>query len=125
MSDIEMPKAPGYFISKWREEGPVDLETLTAWRDEMNWTTWLPLAEAALYLDAAELLALIQPELSPAQDATLNLVRRRMLGDTRLEQAINEALEVSRAKETRDLALEGRLRMEPVSYTHLTLPTKA
>ena len=112
MSDIEMPKAPGYFISKWREEGPVDLETLTAWRDEMNWKTWLPLAEAALFLDAAELLAVIQPELSPAQDATLNLVRRRMLGDTRLEQAINEALEISRAKETRDLALEGRLRME-------------
>ena len=27
MSDINMPKAPGYFISKWREEGPVDIET--------------------------------------------------------------------------------------------------
>ena len=112
MSDIEMPTAPGYFISKWREEGPVELETLTEWRNEMHWDKWLPLAEAALFLDAAELLAVIQPELSPAEDATLNLVRRRMLGDQRLESAINEALEISRAKETRDLALEGRLRME-------------
>lgn len=112
MSEINMPTAPGYFISKWREEGPVDLDTLTQWRNEMNWSEWLPLAEAALYLDAAELLALIQPELSAAEDATLNLVRRRMLGDHRLEAAINEALEMSRAKDTRNLALEGRLRME-------------
>ena len=112
MSDINMPTAPGYFISKWREEGPVDIETLSEWRNEMNWTKWLPLAEAALFLDAAELLAVIQPELKPAENATLNLVRRRMLGDTRLETAIEEALAISRAKETRDLALEGRLRME-------------
>lgn len=112
MSDINMPIAPGYFISKWREEGPVDIETLTEWRNDMNWTTWLPLAEAAMFLDAAELLALIQTELKPAEEATLNLVRRRMLGDTRLETAIEEALTISRAKETRDLALEGRLRME-------------
>ncbi|MDE0857852.1 MAG: hypothetical protein OSA38_04715 [Candidatus Poseidoniaceae archaeon] len=112
MSEINMPTAPGYFISKWREEGPVTIETLTLWREEMNWTTWLPLAEAALFLDAAELLALIQTVLSPAEEATLNLVRRRMLGDHRLETAINEALEIARAKDTRDLALEGRLRME-------------
>jgi hypothetical protein len=112
MSEIDMPTAPGYFISKWREEGPVDLETLTEWRNEMNWSKWLPLAEAALFLDAVELLAIIQPELSPAENATLGLVRRRMLGDHRLETAIEEALEISRNKDTRDLALEGRLRME-------------
>ena len=100
MSEINMPTAPGYFISKWREEGPVDIETLSDWRDEMNWKTWLPLAEAALFLDAAELLAVIQPELKPAEEATLNLVRRRMLGDNRLETAIEEALSISRAKET-------------------------
>ena len=55
---------------------------------------------------------MIQPELKPAENATLNLVRRRMLGDPRLGTAIEEALAISRAKETRDLALEGRLRME-------------
>ena len=35
-----------------------------------------------------------------------------MLGDTRLEEAIDQALEICRTPETRDLALEGRLRME-------------
>ena len=68
--------------------------------------------EAALYLDAAELVELIMPELTPAQRATFDLVRRRMLGDTRLEEAIEHALTVCRTPDTRDLALEGRLRME-------------
>ena len=112
MSEIELPKAPGYFISRWREQGPVDITTLTTWRDEMNWDTWLPLAEAALFLDAAELLALLETVLSPAEQATLSLVRRRMLGDTRLQQSIEQALDISRHPDTRDLALEGRLRME-------------
>ena len=112
MSEIELPKAPGYFISKWREQGPVDIDMLTMWRDEMNWTTWLPLAEAAMFLDAAELLALIETVLSPAETATLSLVRRRMLGDTRLQPTIEAALDVARHPDTRDLALEGRLRME-------------
>jgi hypothetical protein len=112
MSEIELPKAPGYFISRWREQGPVDMTTLTTWRDEMNWDTWLPLAEAALFLDAAELLALLETVLSPAEQATLSLVRRRMLGDTRLQQSIERALDIARHPDTRDLALEGRLRME-------------
>lgn len=112
MSEIELPTAPGYFISRWREQGPVDIATLTVWREEMNWNTWLPLAEAALFLDAAELLELLETVLSPAEKATLSLVRRRMLGDTRLQNVIEEALNVARHPDTRDLALEGRLRME-------------
>lgn len=112
MSEIEVPNAPGYFISRWRELGPVDIATLEEWRKEMNWDTWLPLAEAALFLDAAELLALIDTVLTPAEKATLSLVRRRMLGDSRLQQAIEEALDIARSPESRDLALEGRLRME-------------
>jgi hypothetical protein len=35
-----------------------------------------------------------------------------MLGDTRLQQSIEQALDISRHPDTRDLALEGRLRME-------------
>ena len=112
MSEIDVPNAPGYFISRWREQGPVDIDTLEQWRAELNWNTWLPLAEAALFLDAAELLALIESVLTPAQKATLSLVRRRMLGDTRLQQAIEAALDIARHPETRDLSLEGRLRME-------------
>ena len=112
MSEIDVPRAPGYFISRWREQGPVDMATLDEWREEMNWSTSLPLAEAALFLDAAELLALIDTVLTPAEQATLSLVRRRMLGDTRLQQAIEDALAIARHPDTRDLALEGRLRME-------------
>ena len=93
MSDIEFPQAPGYFISKWREHGPVDIETLTLWREEMNWNTWLPLAEAAMFLDAAELLALIETVLSPAETATLSLVRRQNArGHSSPCQAIEAAL---------------------------------
>ena len=106
------PKAPGLYISKWREEGPVLLETAEEWRDEHGWNDWMAIIEAALYLDAAELVELILPVLTPAQRATFDLVRRRMLGDHRLEEAIDQALEVCRNPETRDLALEGRLRME-------------
>ncbi|MDB3879221.1 hypothetical protein N9295_00040 [bacterium] len=106
------PKAPGLFISKWREEGPVEIEVAEQWRTDSGWNDWMAIIEAALYLDAAELVELIMPELTPAQRATFDLVRRRMLGDTRLEEAIEHALTVCRTPDTRDLALEGRLRME-------------
>jgi len=106
------PTAPGLYISKWREEGPVSLDVAETWREESGWKDWMAIIEAALYLDAAELVELLLPELTPAQRATFDLVRRRMLGDQRLEDAIDQALEICRHPETRDLALEGRLRME-------------
>ena len=106
------PKAPGLYISKWREDGPVSIQTAQEWRDEFGWNDWMAIIEAALYLDAAELVELLLLELTAAQRATFDLVRRRMLGDHRLEEAIEKALEVCRTPETRDLALEGRLRME-------------
>lgn len=105
-------KAPGIFISKWREEGPVEIEIAEQWRSDLGWNDWMAIMEAALYLDAAELVELILPALTPAQRATFDLVRRRMLGDTRLEEAIEHALTICRTPDTRDLALEGRLRME-------------
>ena len=98
------PKAPGLFISKWRNEGPVELEVAEQWRSDSGWKDWMAIIEAALYLDAAELVELILPELTPGQRATFDLVRRRMLGDTRLEEAIEQALTICRAPDTRDLA---------------------
>ena len=74
--------------------------------------SWLMIAEAALFLDAAELYELVAESLSPAETATIGLVRRRMLGDNKLEQAINDAIEIAKHPDTRDLKLEGRLRME-------------
>lgn len=106
------PKAPGLYISKWRQDGPVPLEEAKEWREDFGWKDWMAIIEAALYLDAAELVELLLPDLTPAQRATFDLVRRRMLGDLRLEEAIDKALEVCRTPDTRDLALEGRLRME-------------
>jgi hypothetical protein len=112
MTHIDVPNSPGYFISRWREKGPVELEQLIQWKEEMNLESWLMIAEAALFLDAAELLFIITQQLSPAEEATFSLVRRRMLGDMNMEQAINEAIIITKNSETRDLKLEGRLRME-------------
>ncbi|MDG1546381.1 MAG: hypothetical protein P8Q55_03225 [Candidatus Poseidoniaceae archaeon] len=112
MSEINITQAPGNYISKWRKEGPVDIETATIWRDDMGFKNWLNIAEAALFLDAAELLEIITPQLSPAQEATFSLVRRRMLGDTHLLHSIEDAIKICQEPETRDLVLEGRLRME-------------
>ena len=112
MTIIETPQGPGHFVSKWRSEGPVDSNTLELWKNEMEWPSWLPLAEAALFLDAPELLDTMDSLLSPAERSVLGLVRRRWLGDTHLLEPIETALEITRNPETRDLALEGRLRME-------------
>ena len=112
MTDIEVPNSPGKLVSKWRAEGPVDFIALTNWKEEMAIESWLMIAEAALFLDAAELYELVAESLSPAETATIGLVRRRMLGDNKLEQAINDAIEIAKHPDTRDLKLEGRLRME-------------
>ncbi len=112
MTKIDIPKTPGDFVSLWREQGPVEDSKLELWKEEMVIDSWLMIAEAALFLDAAELFEQINPKLSPAEKATIGLVRRRMLGDTKLEQAIENAIEIAKNPNTRDLKLEGRLRME-------------
>ena len=112
MTTIETPAGPGVFISRWRTEGPVSADVLEAWKDELEWPSWLSLAEAALFMDAPELLDAMAPLLSKGEHAVLGLVRRRWLGDTHLDEAIEAALEVVRSPDSRDLALEGRLRME-------------
>ena len=112
MTKIEVPNTPGKFISRWREQGPVEILILEEWKDEMGLESWLMIAEAALFLDAAELFEMVNEQLTPAEQATIGLVRRRMLGDIMLEQAINDAIAIAKDPKTRDLKLEGRLRME-------------
>ena len=82
------------FISRWREEGPASSEVLESWKDELAWPSWLTLAEAALFMDAPELLEALDVHLSEGERAVLGLVRRRWLGDTHLGSAIEEALSV-------------------------------
>lgn len=112
MTTIEPMEGPGQLVSRWRKEGPVSSDVLATWKEEMGWPSWLTLAEAAMFLDAPELLDVIDTHLSPGEQAVLGLVRRRWLGDVRLGDAIEHALDVVRHPDTRDLALEGRLRME-------------
>ena len=112
MTVIEPPKGPGSFVSRWRTEGPVDSDILAMWKEELDWPSWLSLAEAALFMDAPELLDAMASHLTAGEEAVLGLIRRRWLGDTHLGEAIENALTVVRTPETRDLALEGRLRME-------------
>ena len=56
MTVIETPVGPGTFVSRWREEGPVESDVLLSWKEDMKWPSWLTLAEAALFMDAPELL---------------------------------------------------------------------
>ena len=112
MLNSELPNTPGKFVSMWREKGPVDEETLNGWKQELQIDSWIMIAEASLFLDAAELFEILNEKLTPAEKATIGLVRRRMLGDNMLEQAIDDAIEIAKNPETRDLKLEGRLRME-------------
>ena len=96
MTNIESPKGPGVFVSRWRTEGPVAAEVLNQWKDELAWPSWLSLAEAALLMDAPELLETMTVHLSEGERAVLGLVRRRWLGDTHLSEAIEAALSVQR-----------------------------
>jgi len=112
MLNSELPNTPGKFVSMWREKGPVDVETLNDWKQELQIDSWIMIAEASLFLDAAELFEILNEKLTPAEKATIGLVRRRMLGDNMLEQAIDDAIEIAKSPKTRDLKLEGRLRME-------------
>ena len=65
-----------------------------------------------------------------AEDGIRDLVRSRGLGDVYKRQAPLRSVDVARSRhpgESRDdgirLVFARRLRLQPVSYTHLTLPT--
>ena len=73
---------------------------------------WLAVAEACVFLQVPSVEELVLPLLTPAQEAVYNLVVLRASGEGVPIEKINEVIEISRAPETRDFALEGRLRME-------------
>ena len=87
MSEIEVPNSPGYLFPNGEQ---TDLSTThpEQWKHEMQIESWLMIAEAALFLDAAELFEQIKPLLTPAEAATIGLVRRRMLGDNKLKMPL-------------------------------------
>lgn len=89
------------------DEGERELEPLL---EKMGWTSWLGVAELGLLM-GSDIVDFLADRLSEAETATLELVNARIDGTISLDK-IESALEIARNPETRDLALEGRLRME-------------
>jgi hypothetical protein len=89
------------------ENGERDLDHLL---EKMRWTSWLGVAELGLVMNS-DIVEFLDDKLTPAETEVLNLVKKRLNGEINLE-SIENALVVARDPETRDLALEGRLRME-------------
>ena len=89
------------------ENGERDLEPLL---EKMGWTSWLGVAELGLVMNS-KIVEFVEERLSPAETKVLELVKLRLSGEINLD-SIEEALVVARDPETRDLSLEGRLRME-------------
>tara|TARA_B000000609_G_C24171538_1_gene350713 strand:- start:78 stop:1109 length:1032 start_codon:yes stop_codon:yes gene_type:complete len=89
------------------ENGERELEPLL---EKMGWKSWLGVAELGLIMDS-DIVTFLEEKLSPAESKVLDLVKKRIAGEINLD-SIEEALVVARKPETRDLALEGRLRME-------------
>ena len=78
--------------------------------EKMGWKSWLGVAELGLVM-GSEIVDFLRGKLSPAETMVLELVELRLSGEINIE-SIEKALEVARNPETRDLSLEGRLRME-------------
>lgn len=89
------------------ENGERELEPLL---EKMGWKSWLGVAELGLIMQS-DIVTFLEEKLSPAESKVLDLVKKRIAGEINLD-SIEEALVVARKPETRDLALEGRLRME-------------
>ena len=89
------------------DSGERDLEPLL---EKMGWKSWLGVAELGLVM-GSDIVDYLEERLSPAEFKVLSLVKSRIAGTISLDE-VEEALTVARDPETRDLALEGRLRME-------------
>ena len=89
------------------ENGERELDYLL---EKMGWTSWLGVAELGLVL-GSDIVEFLSDKLTHAESKVLNLVKMRIEGVLNIE-SIEEALVVARDPESRDLALEGRLRME-------------
>lgn len=102
-------------ITRWIDGGPVTLEELCKWRDKDGWgESWLPHCEQAFASGEEELLLLLEAELNQVESATFAITKSRLAGieASELLQQIEEALSLAKNHDTRDLNLEGRLRME-------------
>lgn len=97
---------PEEIISAY-ENGERNLEPLL---EKMGWKSWLGVAELGLVMQS-DIVEFLEDKLTPAEAKVLDLVKMRIAGNISID-SIEEALEIARNPKTRDLALEGRLRME-------------
>tara|TARA_Y100000996_G_scaffold414485_1_gene405513 strand:- start:17 stop:1045 length:1029 start_codon:yes stop_codon:yes gene_type:complete len=89
------------------ENGERELEP---YLEKMGWTSWLGVAELGLALQS-DITEFVNDKLTIAEKSVLELVKARLNGKIDLKM-INSALKIATDPDTRDLALEGRLRME-------------
>ncbi|MBT5183893.1 MAG: hypothetical protein HOM47_01815 [Euryarchaeota archaeon] len=89
------------------ENGERELDHLL---DKMGWTSWLGVAELGLVLES-DIVGFLNDKLTIAEKSVLDLVKMRLNGTITLD-SIEDALKIATNPETRDLSLEGRLRME-------------
>ena len=89
------------------ENGERELDHLL---EKMGWKSWLGVAELGLVMNSS-IVDFLQDKLTLAETKVFELVKQRIAGNLTLE-SIEEALVIARKPESRDLALEGRLRME-------------
>jgi len=89
------------------DNGERNLEPLL---EKMGWSSWLGVAELGIVMGSG-IVDFLEDKLTLAEKEVLDLVKMRLDGNISLE-AIEKALKVARNPETRDLSLEGRLRME-------------
>lgn len=89
------------------ENGERELDHLL---EKMRWSSWLGVAELGLVMNS-DIADFLQDKLTAAETQVLELVKQRIAGNITLD-SIEGALEVARNPDTRDLAIEGRLRME-------------
>jgi hypothetical protein len=110
--DVGLMRGPEDVVRRVLDSPEEAVEALPAWMDEAGVDGWLRLCEAAMFLGAPGLLTAWHSRLTPAEVAVLSLVERRFEGRAVEAHHLEAAIEVCRAQATRDLALEGRVRME-------------
>ena len=93
-------------LARWDELEPTDIKDI-----QSNFDDLFMLAEMAVASGRDDVYSMVESELSAAEIATIELVKARLRGGD-LESSVEAALEIATTPESRDLTLEGRLRME-------------
>ena len=95
-------------ILSWEETNEEKIEELCS----KNNISILSISEAAVFFEYDSIINVTERMLTDAQKAVLGLVKQRKIAGVVSIEDVNSALSICQNKETRDLVLEGRVRME-------------